>query len=216
MREPVWTAENINRKQGETDFVQCGWCRYTSGGNGRYGCMLETSCELLPRYRQPKELFFDTPCLLKKMGKDDILVAAKTKSYEANNYRHNAVKADKQHDVLIQLALNAKETPVLPDNRDCNHFEIGKKVRGFWDGQWFSGTVIQGYRSGDGCVSMIRDLDNKESVWGLSVPSMLLETEFQYFREHLDEYDVWLKLADREYNGKRIHIEAMREALIRG
>jgi hypothetical protein len=38
--EPEWTAETMNRKNGDTTFEMCGWCEYSSNGRDGFNLLL--------------------------------------------------------------------------------------------------------------------------------------------------------------------------------
>ena len=81
----------------------------------------------------------------------------------------------------------------------------------FYEGKWTKGVVKEGYRHHDGCVSY--KLENigpqEKGFWGcgMSVPTVLLESEYTWFIENPDSYKFWSSKAyNREYNGKTIPV----------
>jgi hypothetical protein len=208
-REPEWNAENINRKSGSTTFKTCGWCAHVGCGSCRYNCYISASCDLLKDYGDEKEVTWDTSCKVMNLGEEDKQSIIRSKQYCIGNLKSEIKETEKQIQVLKKLRLTKK--PPLPDNR-MKDYDEGEIVYIFHDMKWNRGTVVPGYRSHDGCVSYILD-DYPESKakgplgCGVSVPCVLKEWEYNYFRKHLDEFSNWLIMCDREYNGKKLGIK---------
>jgi hypothetical protein len=218
-KEPVWNAENMNRKKGDTNFEMCGWCRHRGCGSYRYDCMISGDCSLLKNYKN--ETVWNTPCKIKSLGKLDLLDLASSKKYEIEESKRAIEIAEHEMDVLKKLATKAKDKPCLPDSRTCEHFAPKARVRVFLDfpernikADWYIGTVVNGYRSGDGCVSYVLDkLPESKGGWGcgISAPAVILNSEYQYFKKNPAEFEIWLQKSDRDYNGQRIITQKMRK-----
>lgn len=205
-KEPEWTAKNMNRQSGDTDFETCGWCQYVGGGSCRYQCHLSSSCTLLEDYGNPKKVFWDTECAVMKLGSDDIAHIIKSKGYSISSLKSQIESAKEEIKVLNGLKSKLSKKPPLPDRR-IKDYKLGEVVWVFHDSKWNRGTVVSGYRSGDGCVSYVLD-DYAESKkgWGCGtgVPCVLKNWEYQYFKKHIDDFKTWIDLSDREYNGDRL------------
>jgi hypothetical protein len=214
-KEPEWNAENINRKAGSTTFKTCGWCEYVGCGTCRYNCHLSAYCDLMKDYGDEREVTWDTPCKVMKLGEDDKKSIVASKIYEVKSLKQQIKDAEKQIQVLKKLRLTKK--PPLPDNRTTDYND-GEIIYVFHANKWNRGTVVPGYRSHDGCVSYILD-DYPESKtkgpWGcgVSVPCVLKEWEYKYFKSRLNEFNEWLALCDREYNGKKLGIKDYYDAM---
>ena len=211
--EPEWTAENINRKKGDTTFKQCGWCEHVSSGTCRYNCYLHTSCSLLKKYGVGCETYWDTPCIVVLLGKKDFASIIKSKQWEIESLQNSTKRLTKE--IFTIAEISAPDKPPLPESR-VDDFDEGETVWVFYEGKWNKGTVVPGYRSHDGCVSYVLD-DYPDSAkgWGcgVAVPSILKDWEHKYFKEHLDDFRIWLNLSDREYNGEKLDLEKYYEAL---
>lgn len=217
MNEPEWTAENINRKKGATTFNICGWCKYASSGSCRYNCYLETSCSLLKEYGIGSEVVWNTKCIVKKLGKEDFEVVIHSKKYEIKSCKRQI--KDLEEEITTIKKLKSKKKPPLPDNR-TTEFKLGSIVYIYHQNKWHKGTVTSGYRTGDGCVSYVLD-DYPESrggekgPWGcgVSVPCILKEWEYLYFKKNINEFKEWLELCDRTYNGEKLPLKDYLQAL---
>lgn len=217
--EPIWNAENMNRKKGDTDFELCGWCQHRGCGSYRYDCMISGSCSLLKNWKD--ETQWNTPCQIKGLGKLDLLDLVSSKENEINEAKRAIETAEREIGVLNKLVKKAANKPCHPDSRGCDYFPLKARVRVFLDEpksgispRWYIGTVVNGYRSGDGCVSyVLDDLPASKGGWGcgMSVPIVILETEYQYFKKNPAEFEIWLQKCDQEYNGKRLITAAMRK-----
>lgn len=82
--EPVWNAENMNKKKGDSTFVICGWCEYACESLFRYNCMLKPKCDLLNNYHGDTyygEMYWDTKCMFKLLSQNrlkDIICSKKS------------------------------------------------------------------------------------------------------------------------------------------
>lgn len=219
VQEPIWTAENINRKEGDTTFKQCGWCKYRGTGSYRYGAMISGSCSLMRSYRN--EVAWNTACKISPLGKEDLTDFISSKEYEIEQARESIRSTKEELGVLSSLLKKAEKRPPLPENRRRD-WPLGETIWVMHEAKWNKGVIVGGYRSGDGCVSYVLD-DYPESqgqpkgkgAWGCgwSVPCILLDWEYKYFLKHPDHYEEWLKGSDREYNGEPLRIEDYRKAM---
>lgn len=207
-REPVWTAETMNRRQGDTTFSLCGWCKHRGAGSYRYDTMISGSCELMKSYGNDVE--FDTPCKIKMLGKDDLADIVRSKEYEIKNSKESIKRTTEEIEVLEGLKNKAVRKPPLPDSRGQD-FEIKDVVYVFHDGKWNRGIVVSGYRHKNGCVSyVLDDYPESQKGWGCgtSVPCILKQWEYKYFKSHLTDFKEWLRLSDRKYNGDKLDLDA--------
>lgn len=217
--EPEWNAENINRKSDSTTLKQCGWCKYCGGGSCRYNCSITTSCTLLHDYGLGSNTYWDTPCLLQFLSKEDMNQIIQRKQWNIKNHLKSIEQLKHEIKTIEEMEFPVK--PPLPDNR-FHDYQEGEVVWVFNDERkkWIRGIVVPGYRSHDGCVSYILD-DIPESQLnqqgprgcGVSVPGILTDEEYQYFIKHLEDFKIWLHLSDKEYNGEREPIQDMYKAL---
>lgn len=213
VKEPEWTAENMNRKKGDTTFKQCGWCEHASCGSVRYGCYLSTSCSLLGSYGVGKDVKWNTECVVMKLGKQDLEDAIRSKQYDIKNSQQ-AIKY-KEEEIANIKKVKLPNRPPLPDARQ-EEFKLNSIVYVFHENKWNRGVVVNGYRSGDGCVSyVLDDYPESKSGWGCgwSVPCVLKEWEYEYFKKNISDFREWLNLADRDYNGKKLDMKAYLSAM---
>lgn len=205
IKEPEWTAENMNRQKGDTTFKKCGWCVYAGSGSYRYNTMLSGNCNLMKSYRN--EVGWDTDCKIISLGKQDIKRIVESKQYEIKSSL-DGIKRTKQ-EIKTLLDLKVENRPPLPDNRGQD-FEIGEVVYVFHENKWNRGTVVMGYRHKDGCVSYVLD-DYPESKkgWGCgtAVPCVIKKWEYDYFKKNPNEFTKWLDGSDRKYNGDSLPIK---------
>lgn len=213
VQEPPWTAENMNRRNGETTFKQCGWCKFVGGGICRYGCYLSTRCSLLKEYGIGNETYWDTPCIVVLMGKEDIQSIVSSKLYDIKSLKEQI--KDIKNEIKTLKSLKVKNSPPIPNHR-IKDFSNGEVVWIFHENKWNRSIVVSGYRSGDGCVSYVLD-DYPESAkgWGcgVCVPGVLKDWEFQYFKSNLEEFKTWLDLCDRKYNGEDLPLDEYYSAM---
>lgn len=213
-KEPEWNALNINRKEGSTTFKQCGWCVYVGCGSCRYSCHIDGSCGLLKDYGPGSEVYWDTPCIVRMLSKKDILAVCESKVSEIEGLYSNIREEKKFIKVLRGLKPTIK--PALAVNGA--DFDDGSIVWVWTNKKWCRGIVVPGYRSHDGCVSYVLDdfPETKNKPWGcgVSVPCILKEWDYKYFKAHKDEFLVWLELQDREYNGEKLNMKEMYLGLI--
>ena len=231
--EPEWNAENINRKAGATTFNQCGWCSFASCGSRKYNCYLRTSCSLLKSYGSLKSyglgenVYWDTPCIILMLGKVDLQACLNSKGYKIKECKKEILSLRESQAHLKSIIKKSKNKPPLPDNRIYD-YKNGETVWVFCaiskdnagDDKWHQGIVVPGYRSGDGCVSYVLDdySQTKGNPWGcgVGVPCVLKDWEYKYFRKNTDEFEIWLSLCDKEYNGEKVGVEKYLLALKKG
>ena len=79
--EPIWNAENMNRKKGDTTFEICGWCEFAGSGSCRYSCHLDSYCDLMKDYDEERKVKWDTPCKILSLSLIDIKDIIKNKKY---------------------------------------------------------------------------------------------------------------------------------------
>lgn len=214
IREPEWTAENMNREGGDTTFQQCGWCAWRGSGSYRYGAMLSGSCRLLRSYAN--EVKWDTECKVAPLGRSDVEALIRH-----HQYRIQEAERTIQHEQEIITALikmPVADKPPLPENRP-DYYNYGDAVWVYHDNRWRRGIVVRGYRSHEGCVSyVLDDVPESRAGWGcgVSLPSVLKDEERAYFLDNPDDFKRWLRECDRTYNGYRFDMDAMFSALIQG
>lgn len=210
-REPEWNAENINKKCGDTTFKFCGWCKYRGTGSYRYDCMIVGKCDLLKSYNN--EVFFDTECVIKKLGKKDLESIIESKNYEIENHEKSIEQLKKQISVLNSL--DNDNVPPLPNNRRYNHFNIDDEIMCFVmeRGKWMAGKVVSGYRHHDGCVSMYiyekhHDgdyLNGHGRSGGIAIPHIMLKSEYDWFVKNPDSFIYWInKACENKFNGEKL------------
>ena len=218
--EPEWTAVNMNRKSNSTTFKQCGWCKHASGSH-RYGCCLSGRCALMKEY--DNDVKWRDECKLLKLGKEDFKSILKSKEYEIKGCKQKIENVHVEIKEVNKLFEKAKNIPPLPDHRNME-FKIGSKVWVFIAAEgekvpltkWYCGSVVSGYRSGDGCVSYVMDeLPASKQGWGcgVSVPIILQDWEYQYFKRNKRNFETWIELSNKTDNGNPIDGKAMFESI---
>lgn len=208
--EPVWNAENMNRKEGDTTLKTCGWCKFTGGGSARYECMLRSYCALMKDYGEERDVKWDTKCKILTLGLIDIQNIISSKKYTIKENQESIKRIQEEINILLNdKRIPRKKKPALPNSRDAEYFKNKSIVWVFHENKWNKGTVIPGYRTYDGCVSYILDnYPDSSKGWGcgVGVPCILLDWEYKYFKKHLNEYKEYLKMIDRTYNGDRLPV----------
>ncbi len=215
-KEPEWTAENINRKKGDTNFEICGWCEHASSGSCRYNCYLSTSCSLAKGYGAGSDVFWDTPCIIKGLGKIDIESNIKSKKHEIEEVRGRISRLNEQIVELERLAKEAVQSPPLPGNRACDYYNKGDVLYVYQDKMWNRGICVPGYRHHDGCVSYVLDnYPKSKGGWGCGycVPCVLKAWEHNYFQKNLPAFRAWLDASDRKYNGDKLDLDSYYNAM---
>lgn len=205
--EPEWTAENMNRKSGDTTFVICGWCEHTGGGSTRYDCILSSHCSLMESYSD--EVKWNTKCLFKTLSQSDLKNTVSLKNYEITDLQSQIEDLKNQITFIESDMLNHKNSPPLSNNR-TEDFNEGEIVFVNIKEKWERGIVVSGYRSHDGMVSyVLENIPQSNKGWGcgVAVPVVLKEWEYNYFKNNTEDYKIWKnKEESRKYNGEKIKL----------
>ncbi len=206
-KEPEWNAENMNKKQGDTTFDICGWCKYNGSGSARYNCMLESDCTLMKSYEGSHD--WNTKCLLKSLSQIDLRSIVSSKNYEISSLQSQIERLKDQVTFIESEIPKHKNSPSLPSNRTEDYNE-GEVIFVNLNEKWERGIVVDGYRSHDGCVSYVLDnYPESKKGWGrgVAVPTVLKEWEYQYFKNNQGDYKIWKeKVESEEYNGEKIKL----------
>ena len=219
LREPEWTAENMNRRQGDTTFKICGWCEFAGCGSCRYDCHMSATCDLMKSYGDNRDVEWDTPCRVIRLGQADINSIIASKKCEIEDSRRELEDLEKQIQVLRKdKRIPRSKKPAHPDSRFANYFKPKDIVWVFHKNKWNRGVVVPGYRSGDGFVSYVLDAyPSSVKGWGCGtgVPCVFLDWEYKYFRNNIIEFAEYMHLCDRTYNGEKLgvidYIKAMKK-----
>lgn len=200
--DPEWTAEIRNRRKGATTFKTCGWCKHATVGRARYSCMLSTRCDLLKEYGIG-DTHWDTPCIVKKLGKLDFKDIVGSKRLSIQELR-NSIGGLKE-DIKVIKGLKLKNKPPLPSNRSCEYYNVGEVIYVMLvkKKKWVKATVVSGYRHHDGCVSFM--YGKKEGGAGYAIPGLLKEWEFKYFKANPQEFREWLELSEEDEDREGTH-----------
>jgi hypothetical protein len=163
------------------------------------------------------ELYWDTPCLIMKLGKRDLADFIVSKEREIKDHQEGIKRTESTIVTLKELQGRVDNSPPLPNNRSYEEdFKNGEVVWMYHQKKWNRGIVVSGYRSGDGCVSyVLDDYPDSKGGWGcgVGVPGVLKDWEFQYFKQHSEKFKLWLRFCDRSYNGKFMNMKAVYLAL---
>lgn len=204
--EPIWNAETINRKKGDTNFQTCGWCKHGGSGGHRYDCMVDGKCNLLKDYQN--EVAWDTECKLTTLGKEDLTSIIESKEQNIKSYESSIIKKKEEIKQLSELHKDADGIPPLPQSRQHDHFNLEDEIMiypTFTEATirdtWLKGIVISGYRHHDGCISGYIDkkyhdgdnLDGHGYGSGSSNPLVLLKKEYDYFVDNPNKFKPWIK-----------------------
>ena len=229
--EPEWTAANMNRERGDTTFKQCGWCEYADGGLGRDSCYLESKCSLMSTYGIGSQTYWDTSCIFKHLSSTDLKGATQYHKNIINEFIKK-IQDHKKYIAILKAQMKKTgndKTPPLVSNRASEYFNIGDRIRLFLDGdieggitdgkvEYVKGTVVNGYRHHDGCVSyVLDDYPESQKGWGCGVcmPFIMLEKDYQFFKKHLDKFRIWLEFQDKDYNGKCLNLQLMYDIMVK-
>lgn len=206
--EPEWTADNMNRDSDAWTFKQCGWCKY-GGGVHRYNCMIEGSCDILDHtvddykdYKDKTKVYWNTPCKITDMSRAEAKYWVRHYDYIIKN-KHSEIKRLKNAQTdLADLAPELHYLPEIPSERE-NDPPKGERVRVFlskldqpkqYPKGWYKATVVDGYRTGDGCISYVIDsIPESKKGWGCGSarPEVITESDYQFFKEHPDLFMEW-------------------------
>jgi hypothetical protein len=209
------SIEYRSKLHGSTTLKQCGWCIYASGTH-RYSYCIEGSCSLQKSYS--KDIKWDNKCLFINASKSEIKAFIEHHEYDIKNHESSIERHKKYIIELQKIESEAPERPSLPDDRPHDHFNIDDHVAVWQGDKWYFGEVRNGYRHQDGCVSFCLDgigpqeandkeFPFKEGFWGLgvSVPIILLKSEYDFFKDNQKEYDIWCEKAySKSFNGKTL------------
>ena len=189
-----------NNQPNSTTFESCGWCKHASGSH-RYNYCISGNCQLQKQY--DNEIKWDTKCILKNASKSQIFSLVKDKKRHIESCKESISRYEEHITMLIAFQTNAKYCPTLPEDRECNHFHLEDEIRVYVDDCWYSGNVVNGYRSGDGCVSYEYFNNGLNSGGcGLSIPHILLRSEYEFFQKNKDAYENWCSIAyNKSFNG---------------
>jgi len=216
--EPVWNAENKNRKQGDTTFKTCGWCKFVGSGSCRYDCHLEAHCDLMKSY--DNDVKWDTSCKILNLSLVDVQSIVRSKEYDIKESKRHIERRNLEIKTLLtDKRIPRKKKPALPGSRDAEYFKLKDVVWVFHENKWNRGMVVPGYRTYDGCVSYVLDnYPNSAKGWGcgMAVPCILLDWEYTYFKKNLTEFKEYLKMCDRVYNGERLPMDNYYNAMTKG
>jgi hypothetical protein len=173
----------------------------------------------MKEYGDEREVKWDTPCRIMQLGQADIKSIIVSKECEVRSLKEQI--QDTNHQIVVLKKLRPAKKPCLPDNRYADYFPLKSIVYVFHneDKKWCRGTVVSGYRSGDGCVSyVLDDYPDSKKGWGcgFGVPCVIRDWEYDYFRKHLNEFKEWLKMCDRKYNGDKLPMDDYFKAMKNG
>jgi hypothetical protein len=207
---PEPSGEIVARERGATTLIECGWCEYASGTH-RYNYCISGHCSLQKSYS--KEVHWDDKCYFLTTSQSDVLNLIDYHKREIKN-AENEIKREKKYIKLLEKKFfEAPKRPDLPENRKYNHFKLGSDVAVYFkeDNKWHFGKVVLGYRHEDGCVSyVLKDIGPQTgNFWGcgVSVPIVMLKSEYDFFEDHPDEYKIWCEKAyNKTYNGEKLVI----------
>ena len=196
------------RESNSTTLEQCGWCEYASGSH-RYNYCIKGSCSLSKSYS--KDVIWSDKCKFIDASQTDI--DAIVKNHEGT-IKQNDRSTERQKEyikILSGIREKAVFRPPLPDDRKHDHFNLNEPLRVYYENKWQTGEVKEGYRHHDGCVSYrMDDIGPQEKgFWGngYAIPTVLLENEYQFFKENTKEYLKWCEIAyNKDFNGERMNI----------
>lgn len=182
-----------NNQPNSTTFESCGWCKYAFGSHRWHYCIIG-SCQLQKQY--DNTIKWDTECIFNNASKSQITSFINDKIRRIKSCTDEISRHEEHINILELIEVKSKYCPVLPEVRECDHFHLKDEIRVYIDGEWYSGNVISGYRSGDGCVSYeYFDENMKSGGCGMSIPHILLRSEYEFFQKNKGAYDNWRKFA---------------------
>lgn len=136
----------------------------------------------------------------KALGRGDYLAAIEWCKYEMQSLVHQLNSKTTKLADLSALAASAGPMPTLPDNRAWEYFKKGAVVAAFMNGRWYKGVITQ---EADGGPILFTSSASDSCHSGTKNPSLMLQEEFDYFKDHPEDFSLWLAASDRDYNGKR-------------
>jgi len=195
-KEPNWTEELKNRKTGDTNFVQCGWCDHASGVH-QYGACLSGSCTFISRANETsvkylknlkKEVDWSDKCQIIHLTHYKIERLIRMWERNIDGAKSKVKRLEKETDHLRDVSKTAYVMPPLPDNRPWEYYNEGDRIAVTFDyrdrsedgdkplfvkygallDMWMVATVKEGYRHHDGVVSYEIDKlsESKDGGWG--------------------------------------------------
>lgn len=221
--EPLDEA-SINRDHFATTFNFCGWCEHADRTACRSHYAITANCNLIPKkfedgskLYEESEFRFNTPCALANGNQDLIDLSVISLRTKLSKKVAEKSRISEKVRYITKVMKKAEEKPYLADHRPSDWFEIGEEVVCFIPkndvdaivkGAFVTGKVINGYRHGEGCVSICTDrkVHNGDScdghgIWlGMSRPEVLHRWEFEYLKTHHDYLEVWTRISDHMIN----------------
>lgn len=182
--------------------------------------------------RRGQNVDWDTDCLMVRPSPELITEIVKQLKAEIEYFKTVAIpEHEHRRDVIKMLVDTAPGTPVLPYHRPHDHFSINDGVAVYFREDvetkdhgtvgkgWYSGEVRMGYRHQDGCVSYRlngagpqagndKDFPFRDGFWGqgMSTPTVMLLSEYQYFVDNPAEWVYWAQNACNQlFNSKTIN-----------
>jgi len=171
----------------------------------------------------PEDFKWDTPCMFKNAEKRLMNIIIGTKEREIKFFNTVRIPWIKERVATIQkIRRTSTVMPIQSENRSADHFNVGDDImRHDVKLGWIPGKVVNGYRHHDGCVTYhvetgcccgiegpifeCTEVDKKMTCGGsgMSIPHVLLKSEYDYFTEHPEDWFTWIKIAtDRSFNGE--------------
>ncbi|MDA3808603.1 MAG: hypothetical protein PF440_11915 [Thiomicrorhabdus sp.] len=197
-------GRDINKESNSTTLKQCGWCKYAFGSH-RYNYCISGSCSLRKSYGS--EVKWSDKCFFLDASKKDIEAIVKNHKCRIKASKSSIRSREEHIRTLKVLSKDAVNRPTLPDDRKHDHFNIDDAVCVYFENSWHFGFVCNGYRHQHGCVSYVLDGRDGTLGCGMSVPVVLLRTEYDFFKENLDEYKIWCSIAyNKEFNGNKLDV----------
>lgn len=187
----------VGLESDSTTLEKCGWCKYAMGSHRYNYCYSGTCC--LMAYGG--EIVWCDECKFKKYAKGDIEGIIKRHEYAIDSAKASIEDRKEKIAFLEKLAKDRPCRPPLPDDRDEDYFEEGRRIVVYVSDykNWYFGEIKMGYRSGDGCVSYKLDKigprDNGFWGCGCKYAYCLREGDYHWFKDHPAEYEEWLTLA---------------------
>lgn len=188
-------GEDWVRQRGSTTLEICGWCKHAEGSGLDQGtCMLDG-----------KRGVWSTPCRLKGASQSEFEAMIQSQRRRLERAHATIDRCYERIQILLALQDRAPSRPPLPHDRPLDHFNVGDDVAVWLDGRWVAGKVVPGYRHHSGSVSYILDGmgPTVPPFWGCGTrwSGVMLRTEFQWFRNHPEEYDRWFERTKRDRLG---------------
>ena len=214
--EPL-DVDSINRKSGATTFNFCGWCKHCGGGLPRHGYRITTTCSLIPEELSNgrgtygyDEFRFNTPCAIANGTQELLETCVEHLKSKLAWLVEKKAEISESARFIADTMKKAEEKPYLAGHRPADWFELGDEVVCFVSndfenalkkGVFVTSKVIDGYRHGNGRVSVCADekvhsgdyCDGCGLSCGLSRPEILHKWEYEYLKSHPDYLKVWIR-----------------------